>query len=56
MISLTKDILGWTPNKGQPITGQTGHPRMQMPNQRPGKLDKLSQNAHSPDRLSQSAK
>ena len=41
-------MLGWTPNKGYPITGKTGHPRMQLPNQGPGKLNKLSQNAQSP--------
>ena len=48
-------MLGWTPNKGQSITGQTGHPRMQSPNQGIGKLDKLSHNSHSPDRLSKNA-
>ena len=46
---------GWTPNKGKPITGWTGHPRMHPPNQRFGKLDKLSHNACDPDRLSQGA-
>ena len=55
MISFTIDMLGWTPNKGKPITGQTGHPRVHLPNQRPGKLDKLSHNSHNPDRLSQRA-
>ena len=34
MISFTIDMLGWTPNKG-------------VTNQRPGKLDKLSQNAQA---------
>ena len=48
-------MLGWTPNKGKPITGQTGHPRVQLSNQRLGKLDKLSHNAHNPNRLSQDA-
>ena len=48
-------MLGWTPNKGKPITGQTGHPRVHLPNKRLGKLDKLSHNAHNPDRLSQGA-
>ena len=48
-------MLGWTHNKGKPITGQTGHPRVRLPNQRLGKLDKLSHNAHNPDRLSQGA-
>ena len=46
-------MLGWTPNKGNPIIGQTGHPRVHLPNRRLGKLDKLSHNAHKPDRLSQ---
>ena len=55
MISFIIDMLGWTPNKGKPITGQTGHPRVHLPNQRLGKLDKLSHNAHNPDRLSQGA-
>ena len=54
-ISFTKDMLGWTPNKGKPITGQTGHPRVYLHNQRLGELDKLSHNAHNPDRLSQGA-
>ena len=48
-------MLGWTPNKGKPITGQTGHPRVHLPNRRLGKLDKLSHNAHNLDRLSQGA-
>ena len=48
-------MLGWTPNKGKPITGQTGHPRVHLTNQRLGELDKLSHNAHNPDRLSQGA-
>ena len=48
-------MLGWTPNKGKPITGQTGHPRVHLPNLRLGKLDKLSHNGHKPDRLSQGA-
>ena len=52
MISFAIDMLGWTPNKGTPITGQTSHPRVHQPNQR---LGKLSHNAHNPDRLSQSA-
>ena len=55
MISFTIDMLGWTPNKGKPITGQMGHPRVHLPNRRLGKLDKLSHNAHNPDRLSQGA-
>ena len=38
-------MLGWTANKGLPITGQTAHPRMQLPNQGPGKPDRPSQNA-----------
>ena len=46
---------GWTPNKGKPITGQTGHPRVHLLNWRLGKLDKLSHNVHNPDRLSQGA-
>ena len=53
MITVTIDMLGWTPNKGKPITGHTGHPREHLPNQRLRKLDKLSHNAHHPDRLSQ---
>ena len=52
MISFTIDMLRWTPNKGKPITGQTDHPRVHLPTQRLGKLDKLSHNAHNPDRLS----
>ena len=48
-------MLGWTPNKENPIAGQTGHPRVHLPNQRLGELDKLSHNAHNPDRLSKSA-
>ena len=48
-------MLGWTLNKGKPITGQTGHPRVYLPNRRHGKLDNLSHNAHKPDRLSQGA-
>ena len=40
MISFTIDMLGWTPNKGTPITGQTGHPRVHLPNRRLGKLEK----------------
>ena len=40
-------MLGWTPKKGLPITGQTGYPRMQLPNQGPGKPDRLSQ-MHKP--------
>ena len=48
-------MLGWTPNKGKPITGQTGHPRVHLPSQRLGELDKLSHNAHNPNRLSQGA-
>ena len=40
-------MLGWAPIIGLPITGQTGHPRMQLPNQGPGKPDKLSQNAEA---------
>ena len=48
-------MLGWTPNKGQPITGQTGLPRVHLSNGRLGKLDKLPHNAHNPDRLSQGA-
>ena len=55
MISFTIDMLGWTPNRGKPITGQTGHPRVHLPNQRLGKVDKLSLNEHVPDRLSQGA-
>ena len=54
MISLAIDMLGWTPDKGKPITGQIGLPRVHLPNRRFGKLDKLSHNAHNPDRLSQS--
>ena len=46
-------MLGWTPNKGKPITGQASHPRVHLPNQRHGMLDKLSHSAHNPDRLSQ---
>ena len=46
-------MLGWTPNKGKPITGQTSHPRVHLPNRRLGMLDKLPHNAHNPDRLSQ---
>ena len=49
------DTLGWTPNKGKPITGQSSHPRVHLPNQRHGMLDKLSHNAHKPDKLSQGA-
>ena len=52
MISVTINILGWTPNKGKPITGQTGHPRVHLPNQRLAKLDKLSHSAHNPEKLS----
>ena len=48
-------MLGWTPYKGKPITGQTAHPRVHLPNQRLGKLNKLSHSAHNPDRLSQGA-
>ena len=48
-------MLGWTPNKGKPITGQTGHPRVHLPNRRLGKLVRLPLNAHNPDRLSQGA-
>ena len=48
-------MLGWILNKGKSITGQTGHPRVHLPNKRLGKLDKLSHNAHNPDRLSQGA-
>ena len=48
-------MLGWTPNKGKPSTGQTDHPRVHLPNRRLGKLDKLSHNAHNPDRPSQVA-
>ena len=55
MISFTIDILGCTPNKGKPITGQPNHPRVHLPNQRHGTLDKLSHNAHKPDKLSQGA-
>ena len=55
MISFTIDMLGWTPNKGKPITGQTGHPKVHLSIRRLGKLDKLSHNAHNPDRLSQGA-
>ena len=46
-------MLGWTPNKGKPITGQSSHPRVHLPNQRCGTLVKLSHNAYNPDRLSQ---
>ena len=53
MIRFTIDMLGWTSNKGKPITDQIGHPRVHLPKQRLGKLDKLSHNAHNPDRLSQ---
>ena len=42
-------------NKGKLITGQTDHPRVHLPNRRPGKLDKLYINAHNPDRLSNGA-
>ena len=56
MISFTMDMLGCTPNKGKPITGHTGHLRVHLPNRRPGKLDKLSHNAHKPDSLSQEAR
>ena len=52
MISFTIDMLGWTPNKGKPITG---HPRVHLPNRRLWKLDNLPNNAHNPDRLSQGA-
>ena len=52
-ISFTIDMLGWTPNKGKPITAKTGHLRVYLPNQRLGKLDKLSHIAHNPGRLSQ---
>ena len=55
MISFTIDMLEWTPNKGKPIIGQAGHPRVHLPNQRLGKPDKLSHNAHNPGRLSQGA-
>ena len=55
MISFTIDMLGWTPNKGEPITGWTDHSRVHLPNRRLGKLDKLSHNAHKPDRLCQGA-
>ena len=55
MIGITIDILGWTLNKGKPISGQSSHPRVQMPNQRCGMLDKLPHNAHKPDKLSQGA-
>ena len=48
-------MLGGTPNKGKPITGQTGHPQVHLLNQRLGKLDKLSHNSHNPDRLSKGA-
>ena len=26
------DMLGWTPNKGKPITGQTDYLRVHLPN------------------------
>ena len=55
MVSFTIDMLGWTPNKGKPITGQSSHPRVHLSNQRLGMLDKLSHNPHQPDRLSQDA-
>ena len=48
-------MFGWTPNKGQPMKGQTSLLTMQLPNQRPGKPDKLSQNAGNPDKLSHNA-
>ena len=48
-------MLGWTSRKGKPITGQMGHPRVHLPSRRLGKLDKLSHNAHKPERLSQGA-
>ena len=41
------------PNKGKLITGQSRNPRVHLPNQRCGMLDKLSHNAHKPDKLSQ---
>ena len=37
-------MLGWTPIIEEPITSQTGLPRMQLPNQGPEKLDKAIQN------------
>ena len=55
MISLTIDMLGWASVIGLPITGQTGHPRIQLPNQWPGKPDKAIPECTSPDRLSQNA-
>ena len=44
MISLTRVTLRWTPNNGS--QSQT-RPRMHLPNQRPRKPDRLSQDAHS---------
>ena len=55
MIDFRMAMLGWTPNKGKPITGQIGHPRVHLPNRRPGKLDKLSNSALNLDKLSQGA-
>ena len=46
-------MLGWTPKKGQPTTGQISHPRVHLPNQRLRKPDRLSCDAHKPDKLSQ---
>ena len=37
------------------MKGQTSIPTVQLPNQRPGKPDKLSQNACNPDKLSHNA-
>ena len=40
---------------GSQTTNQTNYPRVHLPNQRLGKPDKLSHDAHKPDKLSQGA-
>ena len=55
MVSFTIDTLGWTPNKGTPIIGHTDHPRVHLPNQRLGMLNKLSHSALNLDKPSQGA-
>ena len=40
-------MLSYVPIIDEPITGQTGYPRVQLPNHGPGKPDMLSQNAQA---------
>ena len=48
-------MLGWTPNKGYPMKGQTSYPGVHLPNQRLEKPDRLSHDAHNQEKLSQGA-